>query len=295
MAGRNLPSKCGAGMTKMKGVIMSLFKIDQKKCKRDGICAAECPAQIIVQADKKSFPSLLDNSEEFCFNCGHCVAVCPYGALTLSTMPLVACPPIQKELLPDADTVKNFLQARRSIRQYKDKVVSRKLLAEMIDTARYAHTASNAQEVHWTVFQNPGDVRKLAGMVVDFTKIILPVITDVERAKRMQRLVDAWADGKDRVMRGAPHLIVVHSPADQPFPTTDCAIALTYLELYAFSKGLGTCWAGYFTLAAVMHEPLMKVLDLPAGHKCFGAVMVGYPKFRYHRIPMRNKPPISWR
>ncbi|PKN53294.1 MAG: ferridoxin [Deltaproteobacteria bacterium HGW-Deltaproteobacteria-13] len=274
---------------------MSLFNIDQIKCKRDGICAAECPAKIIVQDDKKSFPSLIEDGEEFCINCGHCAAVCPYGALTLSTMPLSACPPIQKNILPDADALKQLLRARRSIREYKGKVVSRKLLAELIDTARYAPTASNAQQVQWTVFQNPEDVRKLAGMVVDFTKMILPVMTDVERAKRMQRLVDAWADGKDRVMRGAPHLIIVHCPADLPFTATDCAIALTYLELYAYSKGLGTCWAGYFTAAAGMHEPLIKALDLPAGHKCFGAVMVGYPKYSYHRIPLRNEPLITWR
>lgn len=49
---------------------MLLFKIDQKKCKRDGTCAAECPTQIIVQTDKKSLPSLLENSAEFCTNCG---------------------------------------------------------------------------------------------------------------------------------------------------------------------------------------------------------------------------------
>ena len=89
---------------------MSLFSIDQKKCKRDGICAAECPAQIIIQPDKKSFPSLLENGEEFCINCGHCVAVCPHGALTLSTMSVADCPPIQKNLLPDADSLKQLLQ-----------------------------------------------------------------------------------------------------------------------------------------------------------------------------------------
>jgi ferredoxin len=71
---------------------MSLFTIDQKKCKRDGMCAKECPAQIIVLNDKDTFPTLMENSEEFCINCGHCVAVCPHGALTLSTMPLAECP-----------------------------------------------------------------------------------------------------------------------------------------------------------------------------------------------------------
>jgi nitroreductase/NAD-dependent dihydropyrimidine dehydrogenase PreA subunit len=278
-----------------KGVEMSLLNIDQKKCKRDGICAAECPSQIIVQTDKKSFPSLLENGEEFCINCGHCAAVCPYGALTLSTMPLDICPPIQKDLLPDANALKQFLEARRSIRQYKKKVVSRKILTELIDTARYAPTASNKQLVHWTVFQNPEDVHKLAQMVIDFMKIMLPLVTDEAAARRSRRIIDAWGNGNDRIMRGAPHLIVVHSPSDGSFPAADCTIALTYLELYAHAKGLGTCWAGYFTAVAGLHDPIIKVLDLPAGHQCVGAVMLGYPKHCYHRIPKRNEPLIMWR
>ena len=278
-----------------KEVVMSLFNIDQKKCNRDGICVTECPAQIIVQLDKKSFPSLLENGEEFCINCGHCVAVCPHGALTLSTMPFASCLPIQKNLLLDADTVKQLLQARRSIRQYKGKVVSPKLLTELIDTARYAPTGSNKQQVHWTVFQSPEDVHKLAEMVVDFMRIMLPAMTDEANVRRFRRIVDAWDNGIDRIMRGAPHLIVVHSPTDLSFPAADCAIALTYLELYAYAKGLGTCWAGYFTAFAGLHEPIIKGLDLPASHKCFGAMMLGYPKHSYHRIPKRNEPLITWR
>ncbi|RPH86673.1 MAG: 4Fe-4S dicluster domain-containing protein [Deltaproteobacteria bacterium] len=274
---------------------MSLFSIDQKKCKRDGICAAECPAQIIVQADKKSFPSLLLHGEEFCINCGHCVAVCPHDAITLSTMPLAACPPIERNILPKADALKQLLLARRSIRQYKKTPVSNKLLTELIDTARYAPTGSNKQQVSWMVFQKPEDVHKLAAQVIDFMKMMLPVTTDEATVRRFQRIVNAWDNGRDRIMRGAPHLIVVHSPSDLSFPAADCAIALTYLELYASTKGLGTCWAGYFTAAAGLHEPLIQVLNLPAGHLCFGAVMLGYPQYRYHRIPTRNEPLITWR
>ncbi|MBI5847008.1 MAG: 4Fe-4S binding protein [Nitrospirae bacterium] len=36
---------------------MSLFTIDEKKCKRDGICVAECPIQIIEMKDDKSIPA----------------------------------------------------------------------------------------------------------------------------------------------------------------------------------------------------------------------------------------------
>jgi nitroreductase/NAD-dependent dihydropyrimidine dehydrogenase PreA subunit len=273
---------------------MSLLNINQKKCKRDGLCAAECPSRIIVQTDRKSFPSLIESGEEFCTNCGHCVAVCPYGALTLSTMSLDACPPVQKNILPDADAVKQLLLARRSIRQYKKKVVSPKLLKELIDTARYAPTGSNKQQVYWTVFRNPEDVQKLAGMVIDFMRMMYPLITDEASARRSRRLIDSWDNGTDRIMRGAPHLIAVHSPSDVSFPEADCTIALTYLELYAYTRGLGTCWAGYFTGVAGMHEPIVKFLNLPAGHQCYGAVMLGYPKPVYYRVPKRNDPLITW-
>ncbi len=278
-----------------RGVAMSLFSIDPKKCKRDGICAAECPAQIIIPSDKKSFPSLLAGGEEFCINCGHCVAVCPHGAITLAAMPLAACPPIEKDMLPGAGALKHLLAARRSIRSYKKTPVPHKLLAELLDTARHAPTGSNKQQVHWMVFQKPDEIHGLAAMVIDFMKMMIPVTADEPAVRRFQRVVNAWDNGRDRIMRGAPHLILAHSPSDLSFPEADCAIALTYLELYAYARGLGTCWAGYFTGAAGLHAPLIKALNLPAGHQCYGAVMLGYPRYSYHRIPVRNEAQITWR
>ena len=274
---------------------MPLFTIHQKKCKRDGICAAECPAQVIFQADKKSFPAPIENAEEFCIHCGHCVAVCPYGAIELEDMPAADCEIITQEMLPDEAAVRHFLEARRSIRQYKDKPVPRKILEELIATARYAPTGSNKQQVHWTIFQRAEEVHELAALVVDFMKLMLPDTTDEAVIRRFRRIVGAWDSGRDRIMRGAPHLVLVHSPTDMSFPAADCAIAITYLELYAFARGLGTCWAGYFTAAANAYEPLIKKLGLPSGHQCYGAVMLGYPQYGYHRIPRRNDPQITWR
>lgn len=274
---------------------MSLFTIDQKKCKRDGMCAKVCPAQIILLEDKDAFPTLAENSEEFCINCGHCTAVCPHGALTLNTMPLAECPDIQHDLLPEAAQIRQLLMARRSMRFYKDRVVAHDLLEDLIDTARYAPSASNKQQVQWLVFETPTEVNRLASMVVDWTRLMLPLISDDIMARKMKSRIAAWDEGKDQLLRGAPHLIVVHSQADLPFAEADCVIALTYLELDACSKGLGTCWAGYLTTASNLHEPLTKVLNLPPGHKCFGAVMLGYPQYKYTRIPKRNAPVVTWR
>ena len=165
----------------------------------------------------------------------------------------------------------------------------------LIDTTRYAPTGSNKQQVQWAVFENPAEVKRLASMVIDWMRIILPLMPDKDLAKKTERKIVAWDKGSDLILRGAPHLIVVHSQADLPFAEADCVIALTYLELYAFAQGLGTCWAGYLTATANFHEPLAKALGLPRGHKCFGAVMIGYPQYKYTRIPARNAASLTWR
>ena len=65
---------------------MSLFRIDDKKCKRDGICVAECPLKIIEMKDDASLPTPTADADERCVRCGHCVAVCPHGAFTHNTL-----------------------------------------------------------------------------------------------------------------------------------------------------------------------------------------------------------------
>lgn len=74
----------------------------------------------------------------------------------------------------------------------------------------------------------------------------------------------------------------------------DGAIALTFAELAAVSYGLGTCWAGFVMMAA-RSEAAAAALRLPAGHKLLGAMMIGYPKVNYHRIPLRAEPQLTWR
>jgi nitroreductase/Pyruvate/2-oxoacid:ferredoxin oxidoreductase delta subunit len=273
---------------------MSLFTINQEKCKRDSICVKVCPTRVIVREDKNAFPHPTEDANEFCVRCGHCVAVCPHDAFDLSTMPLAECQPLQKDLLPGPEAVRHFLKSRRSIRQYKKKPVPHDMLVGLIDTARYAPTASNKQQVYWTVIEDPARMHCLAAMVIDFMKQMLPALTDEQRVRSMGRIITAWDQGEDRILRGAPNLILVHTPADQPFAETDCVTGLSYLELYAYAQGLGTCWAGYFTAAAKFHDPLMTFLALPSGHQCYGAVLTGYPQYRYKRIPQRNEAVVTW-
>ncbi len=90
-------------------------------------------------------------------------------------------------------------------------------------------------------------------------------------------------------------LLVVHGNKDYGFGAEDSALALSYLELFAPTLGLGSCWGGYFYSAVNAYAPLFEALDLPADHRAFGAVMVGYPKFKYQRSPVRKEPQVNWK
>ena len=78
---------------------MGLLKVDESKCKKDGICASECPTAIIRLRDENSFPAIIAGGEQSCLICGHCVAVCPHGALSHSRVPIETCPPVEKDLV----------------------------------------------------------------------------------------------------------------------------------------------------------------------------------------------------
>ena len=60
-------------------------------------------------------------------------------------------------------------------------------------------------------------------------------------------------------------------------------------EKYLSGMGLGACWVGYLMLAATQYEPLKDALGIPNDHRLYGAMVVGYPKYSYRRIPPRNQ------
>lgn len=278
---------------------MSLFVVNKEKCKRDGICVAECPIGLIELKDKKTVPVPIDGADEMCVNCGHCVVVCPHGAISLATMKSEECAPVQKDLLPGLEQVEHLMRSRRSIRTYEDRAVEREVLTKLIDVARYAPTGSNIQPVRWLIINDKDEVRRLAGLIIDWVRHLLKEQNPIAVRYRLDRVVADWEAGFDRVCRSAPALIITHAPKDYPTAATDCAIALTYFELAASVFGLGACWAGFVYLVAnqlVANQwpPLQQALGLPEGDTCL-AMMVGYPKYRYHRIPQRNDAVVEWR
>jgi len=273
---------------------MALFEVDTGKCHRDGACATVCPAGII-RIEEGGLPAPTERAGDFCISCGHCVAVCPTGALSHRDMPPEQCEPVAEDRLPDEAAFRHALRARRSIRAYREQPVPRDDLARLIEGARHAPSGHNAQPVRWLVFLEASEVRRLAGLTVDWMRSVLRDQPAFAESLNMDHVVSAWEKGRDRVCRDAPHVIVAHAHKEDRTAPAACTVALAHLELTAFSMGLGACWAGFLNAAASLWPPMMESLGLPEGHASFGAMLIGRPRFRYRRIPLRREARITWR
>lgn len=274
---------------------MELFSVDRNKCQKDGICASVCPMALITLKNEDGFPAPIRLANELCMNCGHCVAVCPHGAFNLQTMKIQDCPPIQGDLLPVPGQIEHLFRSRRSIRRFKTDPVPHDILSRLIDMAHYAPTGHNRQQVNWLVIEDPAEVQRVAALVVDWKRMLIQKEPGSSFTLIRKRIIKAWELGMDYVCHKAPHLILAHEPQLAEVSLQDSAIALTYLELAAASLKLGVCWAGFVEMASNTYPPLTQALEVPAGHKVMGALLVGYPKFPYQRLPLRNEPSVRWR
>ena len=273
---------------------MGRLIIDKTKCKREGICANECPMGIIKLTDGAGFPELVPGGEQACLSCGHCVAVCPHDALSHDQIPLEECPAIDKELNINERQAVQFLRSRRSIRFFRDEPPDKATIQRLIEIARYAPTGGNTQLVEWLVLTNRDKIKEMAGMAVDWMRTVLEK-TPHSAPPYMPVVVRSWDMGFDAVLRNAPVLVVASAPKETgKNGMVDVTLALSYFELAAPTLGLGTCWAGLLQGALLFSSAARETLGLPKGHPYHYPMMVGRCKTRYYRLPERKPPRITW-
>ncbi len=186
---------------------MSLITVDPEKCNRDELCVKACPTQVIRMGSPAGMPEPTADFEEYCLACGHCVAVCPTEAISLDWLSPAKCLPVRKEFALTREQAEQFLRSRRSIRNFKEKPVERPKLEKLLEIACFAPSAKNNQPWHWTVIENPADVHRLAGMVIDWMRSVIKQHPRLAEQRGFVRVVSAWDAGEERICRGAPHVI----------------------------------------------------------------------------------------
>ncbi len=275
---------------------MGFLRIDEEKCRKDGMCARTCPGGVIHLKTEKGYPDMVPWGESACTRCGHCVAVCPEGALSHTKIPMKNFPAIRNELLISADQAVQFLRSRRSIRLYEDRPVEKEKIQALIEVARYAPTGGNTQLVEWVVLSGKPAIRRIAGLAADWIRDALKTDPQLLVASPyLPMIVKAWDEGSDSILRDAPALVVASAPKQAINGMVDLTLALSYLDLAAPHMGLGTCWAGLLQRALLNSPDLREAVGIPVDHPHHYPMMLGYPRVKYHRLAARKPPKITFR
>jgi len=277
---------------------MAKIHVDPEKCISCGDCATACPA-IFHLADEKV--QVVD--EEHCTLCGHCLALCPVEAISIQELEPKEFPALPADLKINPETLGTFLRSRRSCRVFADKEIPRQVLENLIDMARYAPSGHNSQNFEFVVVQNRELVRTLAQRTATFFGNLYKMLSApgvtlppwLQTHMRGFRLNwEYYQEGKDRIFRNAPALIVVHALSENTSAAQNCHLAMAHIMFQAHAMGLGTCIIGYFITAAERDPSIVKELDIPKENKIFTCCTVGYPVLKFRKLVQRKPPAVRW-
>ncbi|MBS7624377.1 nitroreductase family protein [Candidatus Bathyarchaeota archaeon] len=176
----------------------------------------------------------------------------------------------------------NIIKGRRSIRKYLPNAVPKNALLRIIEAARWAPSAHNAQPWRFTIITDLKIKKRLAEeMASDWLR-------DLEKDGVPTEVSKKLAEESIRRFTESPAIIVaaidmreMHKYPDRRrrrfehlMATQSLAAAIQNILLAAYAEGLGTCW---FCAPLFCQETVKKVLGMPRDVEPQALITVGYP------------------
>lgn len=249
--------------------------IDTGRCVGCGLCARACAAHNIVIRQKKA-ELLLDD----CILCGHCTAVCPKKAVTISGYD-AGQPEKRADIRLNPDEVIEVIRFRRSIRKFKQKEIPKEVIEQILEAGRLTHTAKNMQDVSFVVLdREKGRIEQMAVRMFQMLKPFADLLSPMARNTKI--------DG---------HFFFFHAPIAIVIlakDKTNGILAAQNMEFVAEANGLGVLFSGFFTMAANTSRKLKRSLGIPRGKRAAMTLVLGYPDIKYLRSAPREKADVRY-
>ena len=178
------------------------------------------------------------------------------------------------------------MKSRRSVRSYKNQDVPAEKIAKLTEMLAYPPTGGNIKTLHFSIVgtaEKMQAIRKFTYEKVLESDIESPVIKFAK---------DGYNNGKDIIYRGASSIVAVSVDKSKAIPgceNADPIIAMSYLELYAQSLGLGTVWCDLALTIAQLIPEVRALLEIPEGYTLNYTMLLGVPNVKYKRTVQREK------
>lgn len=268
-----------------------LILVNQDRCIHCKHCIKVCPAMIFEETSTQ----LSVNNEEACIGCGHCVAVCPSTAITHSEFPPECIHPINHTLIPHPQQLMELIKARRSNRAFSDKMIPHDTLIQIIEAAHRAPTASNLQQVSFTLITDPKKLAFISQFTVNHYRTILkklehpflkPLLKKImpdnyNYIPTFRRLIREHEAGNDLILRGAKAVILIHTPKSCRFGCEDSNLAYQNGSLMAESLGVAQFYTGFVCSVTKQTSDLAQGLEITG--TIHAGMALGIPTFHFPR------------
>jgi nitroreductase len=173
---------------------------------------------------------------------------------------------------------------RRSVRSFTDKQVKKEDLDVILECARYAPSAMNSQNWHFTAIRDAGVIGKVNGWIVSEIK-----------ESGNPSLDGILERSKGNVFRNAPCVVIVSTEKGDRFGVINASAATQNMLLAAYSLGIGSCWIGTVGILGTSKraDNYASELKLPKGYGPFFGVTLGYDASETQEAPPRTDSAVT--
>jgi nitroreductase len=168
-----------------------------------------------------------------------------------------------------------LLEVRQSVRRYAERPVSENDILSLVEAAKIAPSAENAQPCRFVAVSDPAAREELARACFS------GIFAATHFAARAPLVMALCAERATVVEAGK-------AIKDRAMYQLDCGIAGEHMVLRAAELGLGTCWIGWFNRRAAR-----RALRVPFHVQVVCLIAVGYPAEGTQLRPRVRRPVSS--